>query len=327
MASGTGRSESTPTPALTQGFLPFCYENGTAPTECRVPFVFCGLSARAKRGFCSSLAPQLHSSFPANLRARLYRFPFTDYRLPVDIAALLHPYRTGLSATQLAQVSDYLDLLLRWNARMNLTAIRDPEQIVSRHFGESFFLASKLFGAGASQLPDYEITELSILDVGSGAGFPGIPLKIACPGLTITLVEANQRKAVFLREVIRALHLDVEVKNVRAENLPPASAGLVTLRAVEKFDSILPVAARLVRTDEITSERTPPPVHAMRSNAEPEADPTQEGKPIPRPRGLALLISSAQISRVQELLPKWRFYPEIPIPNSQNRVIQLVEPN
>jgi 16S rRNA (guanine527-N7)-methyltransferase len=223
----------------------------------------------------------------------------------VDIPSLLRPFLTdSLSPTQLDQVSTYLDLLLRWNARMNLTSIRDPQQIITRHFGESFFLARAL------QLP---ITnhQLQILDLGSGAGFPGIPLKIACPGVTITLVEAQQRKATFLREVIRALHLDMEVKNVRAEILPPATADIVTLRAVEKFDSILPLAARLVR-------RQPSPAGG------PEASPGEvEGS---MQSGLALLISNSQVPRAHELLPKWRFRPGISIPNSQNRVIQLVEP-
>jgi len=216
----------------------------------------------------------------------------------MDIPALLHPYIDGLTSAQLGQVSTYLDLLLRWNARTNLTSLRNPEHIVSRHFGESFFLAAQLFGAGGFQLP---ITnhQLQILDVGSGAGFPAIPLKIAYPQINLTLVEAHHTKAVFLREVLRALHLDAEVKNVRAESLLLGSADLVTLRAVEKFDSILPIAARLIRR--------PTTPHSGRA-------------------GLALLVSSTQVSRAQELLPNFHFRPPTPLPGSQNRVIQLVEP-
>jgi 16S rRNA (guanine527-N7)-methyltransferase len=220
----------------------------------------------------------------------------------VDLVSILAPYITGLSPTQLAQVSTYLDLLLRWNAKMNLTSIRDPEKVVSRHFGESFFLASHLFGPnGPFHLPTYQLTNLLICDLGSGAGFPAIPLKIYRPDVTITLVEAQHRKAVFLREVLRALSLDAEVKNVRAEDLPPASADLVTFRAVEKFDSILPTAARLIR---------PISVHS----------------PLSTVHGLALLIGFAQIPVAKKMLPTWHFHPEIPIPNSQNRVIQLLEP-
>jgi 16S rRNA (guanine527-N7)-methyltransferase len=241
-------------------------------------------------------------------------FPFTISCLPItvssmDIAALLDPYISSLTTSQVEQVSTYLGILLRWNAKTNLTAIRDPEQIVRRHFGESFFLARQLFPIvitseardplSAFKLPAYQLTNL-LSDLGSGAGFPGIPLKIAVPDLTLTLVEAHHTKAVFLREVLRALHLEAEVKNVRAETLPPGSASLVTLRAVEKFDSILPTAARLV---------------------------SRSSDPVGGVHGLALLISSAQIARAREILPNWRFQPQIPIPNSENRVIQLVEPN
>jgi 16S rRNA (guanine527-N7)-methyltransferase len=214
----------------------------------------------------------------------------------MDLPALLHPYiEDALSPAQLDQVSIYLDLLLRWNAKTNLTSVRDPEQIVTRHFGESLFLARKLFPPSSGDPP------WQILDVGSGAGFPAIPLKIFRPGVTLSLVEAHHRKAVFLREVLRALHLEAEVMNLRAESLPAASAGLVTLRAVEKFDSVLPVAARLVRTAGTA--------------------------PAGFLNGLALLIGSGQIARVHQLLPDWRLLPAIPVPNSQTRVIQLVEPN
>ncbi|HVZ17572.1 MAG TPA: 16S rRNA (guanine(527)-N(7))-methyltransferase RsmG [Terriglobales bacterium] len=237
----------------------------------------------------------------------------------MDIARLLQPYVETLSDTQLAQVSTYLDLLLRWNARTNLTAIRDPAQIVTRHFGESFFLASKLFGLKALGYLDIQITRCpDVLDLGSGAGFPAIPLLVFRPDITITLVEAHHTKAVFLREVLRALHLEAEVQNVRAEALPPASADIVTLRAVEKFDSILPTAANLVRSVVMEAGRPRPAI----------TDFNQTPIPYPPSRfcGLALLISSPQISRARQVLLTWHFHPEIPIPNSQNRVVQLIEP-
>ena len=280
------------------------------------------------------------------------------YRSPVNIPALLEPFITGLTSAQLAQVSTYLDLLMRWNAKMNLTSIRNPEQIVSRHCGESFFLASKLFGAGGFlHLPTYQLTNLLMYDLGSGAGFPAIPLKIHRPDVTITLIEANHRKAVFLREVLRALELDAEVKNVRAEDLPPASADLVTLRAVEKFDSILPTAARLVRNrkedgygtrdrEEGSGKLSPEPEEGVPGpflpleragvrtsptecsgslNSQPLGDPAH--RPPSTVHGLSLLIGHTQVARAREILPNWRFHPEIPIPKSQNRVIQLLEPN
>jgi 16S rRNA (guanine527-N7)-methyltransferase len=210
--------------------------------------------------------------------------------LPSRISELLGPYVEDLSSIQLEQVSTYLEVLLRWNAKMNLTAIRDPEQIVTRHFGESFFLARHL-----------PFVTNGVTDIGSGAGFPGIPIKILRPELTVTLVEAQQRKAVFLRESMRALHLEAEVKNVRAEEIArqePGSAEVVTFRAVEKFESILPVAGELVRRS---------------SNDVPAGT-------------LAILIGSAQVPLAQGLLKSWQFRPALPVPGSQSRVILLGNP-
>lgn len=205
------------------------------------------------------------------------------------IAAQLHPFldRT-LPEVQLQQISTYIDLLLRWNARINLTAIRVPEEIVTRHFGESLFLARHLF-------PEPSAAGVSVLDIGSGAGFPGLPLKIWAPAISLTLVEANHKKAAFLREVIRALTLtDVNVITVRAETLAGTQlpADIVTLRAVERFETILPTAARLVA-----------------------------------PGGrLALLIGSAQLSDLAALTPNLTWSPPIPVPQSDSRVLSISVP-
>ena len=154
------------------------------------------------------------------------------------LASLLQPYAPGLSPAQLEQLSTYLDLLLRWNARINLTAVREPDSIVTRHFGESLFAARQLEPVG-----------LDLIDLGSGAGFPGLPLKIYAPALRLVLIESQNKKAAFLNEVARALKLnDVEVFCGRAEDFPDR-AQLVTLRAVERFQAILPVARRLLSPD------------------------------------------------------------------------------
>jgi 16S rRNA (guanine527-N7)-methyltransferase len=165
------------------------------------------------------------------------------------IAELLEPFLDAeLVPEQLNRISIYIDLLLHWNARINLSAVREPEQIVTRHFGESLFAASRL-------LPMDEATAASpqtqdpqcVVDLGSGAGFPGIPLKIWSPQTAVTLIESNHKKATFLREVIRALTLtSTDVFPNRAETYPKASASLVALRAVERFDQILPVAQSLL---------------------------------------------------------------------------------
>ena len=160
------------------------------------------------------------------------------------IAELLEPFlrrndggREELSLEQLQQLSDYLDLLLRWNAKTNLTSVREPEAIVTRHFGESLFLARRVSGEEMR----------TAIDLGSGAGFPGIPLKIYSPHLTVTLIESQNKKATFLKEVIRKITLtDINVFSGRAED-SGVTADLVTLRAVEKFDLALTIAIRLLK--------------------------------------------------------------------------------
>jgi len=369
---------------------------------------------------------------------------------PARIAELLEPFLgppddRRLTTADLDQISTHIDLLLRWNARINLTAIRDPEQIVPRHFGESLFLARHLFpnreqhystshpersgsagkagapaqskdpyrfptsaellapgstqpmlkpsppathttapaakrrhiaaqgaspGSGqapdqapegrkmtlsgepapksaptaapphadpASRVPDDAImddrsqlearTSPLVLDLGSGAGFPALPLKIWAPEIRLTLIESNHKKAAFLREVIRSLTLtNVNVIAARAETIlprlapPPAESGehstpnpeqsashpepgggfsparaieelapfdVVTFRAVEHFDRILTLAAAFLA-----------------------------------PQGrLALLIGSSQLPQLRAL-PKLT-WTSIHIPQSQNRIAAI----
>jgi 16S rRNA (guanine527-N7)-methyltransferase len=158
------------------------------------------------------------------------------------IAELLQPFLDkpgALSAAQLNSISTYIDLLVRWNARINLTSIRQPEAIVTRHFGESLFAAHHLFpnpGQAAS-----------LIDVGAGAGFPGVPIKLWAPQLHLTLIESSHKKAAFLRQLARTLTLtDINIVPGRAEAHPGPPADVVTLRAVERFSSALTTAARLV---------------------------------------------------------------------------------
>ncbi len=199
------------------------------------------------------------------------------------IAALLEPFlESPLSANQLDQISIYIDLLKRWNARINLTAIRGEEEIVTRHFGESVFMAQRLFPgpeeichperAGAPGAPAFgamgwrsegpavcastghralgtdhcppATAHCTVLDIGSGAGFPALPLKLWAPTIGLTLIESNHKKATFLREVVRALTLtNVNVISARAETVAATPdfprAEVVTLRAVEHFETIL----------------------------------------------------------------------------------------
>jgi len=128
----------------------------------------------------------------------------------------------------------YLGLILRWNARINLTAIRDEAGILSRHFVEST--------ACAHAIPPGTGT---LLDFGSGAGFPGIPIALWRPEICVTLAESQAKKAAFLREVVRTLGLAVSVYDSRAENLTSAF-DCVVLRAVDQMEKAVSVAAGLV---------------------------------------------------------------------------------
>jgi len=228
------------------------------------------------------------------------------------IAALLQPFLASprrlperlssgesavLTEPQLQQISTYLDLLLRWNSRINLTAIREPDEIVTRHFGESLFTAQHLFPSvlptRAQPLPAVQPGRASarprLFDFGSGAGFPGLPIKIWAPHVDLTLIESNQKKATFLREVVRLLSLDsAAVFSGRAQNFS-ARADVVTLRAVERFENSVPIATALVEPC---------------------------GK-------LALLIGQAQVTHARELASTFQWQEPIPIPLSANRVLLI----
>jgi 16S rRNA (guanine527-N7)-methyltransferase len=152
-----------------------------------------------------------------------------------QIATLLVPYLDAPAPKlMLSQLSSYLDLLLKWNARTNLTAIRDPEEIVRRHFGESLF-------AGHQVPPSTQ----TLLDFGSGAGFPGLPIQLLRPKITVTLAESQNKKSTFLREVVRTLGLTTEVWADRVENMPSSrSFDVVAMRAVDSMEAAL-TAGRL----------------------------------------------------------------------------------
>lgn len=155
---------------------------------------------------------------------------------PTQFRELLSPFYPDLTDALLQSLSRYLDLLLRWNARMNLTAIRDPAEIVRRHFGESLFVAR--------HLPACE----TVLDLGSGAGFPGIPIQLALPHLAVTLGEAQNKKASFLQEAVRMLALPTEVWSGRVEGMPQERLfDIVTMRAVDKPEKAALVARQRLK--------------------------------------------------------------------------------
>ncbi|HET9408893.1 MAG TPA: RsmG family class I SAM-dependent methyltransferase [Candidatus Sulfotelmatobacter sp.] len=300
---------------------------------------------------------------------------------PARIAELLQPFLDPAderwpTTDDLDRISTYIDLLLRWNARINLTAIRSEDEIVTRHFGESFFLARHLLPptyregrdfspaktapeSDRASMPEEERTYQgtassravpavqmdgalarevhappedkaepdsdthrgraalqgrvrsqekigalapeehtrksesplppTLADVGSGAGFPGIPIKLWAPHIHVTLIESNLKKSTFLREVVRAITLtDIDIQNIRAEDLD-RHFDIVTIRAVERFEEALPIASRLVA-------------------------------PLGR---LALLIGSVQFDQAMRSLPMFLWEHPIPIPLSRSRILAV----
>lgn len=198
--------------------------------------------------------------------------------MSTELSTLLEPFITGLSAAQYDQIARHLELLLLWNQRINLSGIRNREEIITRHFGESLFAARELFP------PE---SELKVMDIGSGAGFPGIAFKIYAPRTNLIMVESQNKKATFLREAIRQLGVQqASVFDDRAEKIAE-TADLVTMRAVEKFSNILPVAGGLVR-----------------------------------PGGrIGLMIGEAQIPAVNRLLPDFQWKPPVALPQSSGRIL------
>ncbi len=147
-----------------------------------------------------------------------------------------------LSEQQLTQLLRYRDELLDWNTRMNLTAIKDPVEVLSKHFLDSLSL-----------LQIYNRPQTRLLDIGTGAGFPGLPLKIACPDWQVVLMDATGKRIQFLKHVIGVLGLQgVEAVQGRAEELGRQKQyrgmfDLVTARAVSSIANLLENASPFCR--------------------------------------------------------------------------------
>lgn len=147
------------------------------------------------------------------------------------IRRALEEFKLPAYEDQILQIQRYIEILLAWNEKIDLTAIRDPLEILYRHFCESMF-------AGIS----VPLEDGRLADVGSGGGFPGLPLKILRPGLRVFLVESNIKKATFLAEVVRELGLiDVQVLVSRYQELGEELTPLdfVCSRALGEFGSFL----------------------------------------------------------------------------------------
>lgn len=200
-----------------------------------------------------------------------------------QVCEALSPYDFFPDSDQIAKIREYILLLVRWNRTVNLTSITNPNEIVGRHFGESMY-ASRL-------LP---VENCRLADIGTGAGFPGLAIKIACPDIQLTLIESNKKKCAFLSEVIRNLELpDVDVRPERFEQIRPATIqeDVVTSRAVGDFKNLLRWSAGAL---------------ARRGH-------------------LVLWIGSEDSTRVASS-PGWVWQPTIRIPDSQRRYILIGRP-
>jgi 16S rRNA (guanine527-N7)-methyltransferase len=147
------------------------------------------------------------------------------------IVRALSEFQLTVNDVQVLQIQQYIRILLHWNEKVNLTAIRDPLEILYRHFCESMHAAVAV-----------PVENGRLADVGSGGGFPGLPLKIIRPDLRVFLVESNLKKATFLAEVIRELGLnDTQVLVRRYEELHEEIAPLdyVCSRALGEFPAFL----------------------------------------------------------------------------------------
>lgn len=194
------------------------------------------------------------------------------------ICASLAPFGFQPSPAVTAGIRKYVNLLQRWNKRISLTSLVDTREILERHFGESFFAVHTV-----------PISQGRLADVGSGGGFPGLPVKIARPEVDLVLIESNLRKAAFLSEVIRTLDLPgVRVLNKRMEEIDSLADSLhfVTARAVGDIPGLLNWSRSSLRAD-----------------------------------GKVVLWLGAKDAGEIFSSPGWDWRPPVPLPRSENRVL------
>lgn len=154
------------------------------------------------------------------------------------------------SDLMVSRIQLYLDLLVKWNRKINLTAERDPEEILTRHVFDSLQYSRVL-------QPGFRV-----MDIGSGAGFPGIPLKIIFPEMALVMVESQRKRCSFLEVAVREIGLDgATVVNGRAEDIPAQQEGqfdAVIFRAVSGLNPCLALGERFVATGGRLVVKKPP---------------------------------------------------------------------
>jgi 16S rRNA (guanine527-N7)-methyltransferase len=198
------------------------------------------------------------------------------------IQRALGEFQIVVNDSQVLQIQQYMNILLAWNEKINLTAIRDPLEVLNRHFCECMYAATVL-----------PLKEGRLADVGSGGGFPGLPLKIIRPDLQVVLIESNVKKATFLAEVIRDLGLvDARVLVSRYEELGEEVAPLdfVCSRALGDFAPFLEWA----NSENIAAKQ------------------------------VILWIGARDLPQIQKIRT-WKWQEPIPVPNSLRRLLLVGE--
>lgn len=148
-----------------------------------------------------------------------------------EILDVLLPFGVVGNRDLLRQIRTYTETLLGWNEKISLTAVTDPREIVRIHFGESFFAAS---AAG--------IIDGRLADIGTGAGFPGLPIRMVRTGIRLTLIEPIAKKTAFLGEILRNLAIaDATIVRCRMEEIPREDGVFdwITARALGKYQALL----------------------------------------------------------------------------------------
>lgn len=188
----------------------------------------------------------------------------------------MNEFQIDVNSEQIAQIREYIRLLLMWNEKVNLTGIRDPLEILYRHFCESMF---------ANKVADLEKCRLA--DIGTGAGFPGLALKILIPKAQVVLVEPNLKKATFLGEVVRSLGFSgVTVLARRYEELSLAPVDFVLARALGEFQELLGWA----RSEQVAAGR------------------------------MILWVGTSDVDKVREMAG-WEWDSPVAVPQSERRVL------
>jgi len=199
-----------------------------------------------------------------------------------QIDGILRSYGFAAPVGLAEKIRVYIELLVTWNRTISLTTVTDPLEIAKFHFGESLFAVSQV-----------EMQKSRLADLGTGAGFPGLPLAMAIPSLQVTLIESNQKKCAFLAEVLRKLEIgNATVYHGRMESFPPDADNFdfITARALGHFAELLKWA---------------------KSRLEPS--------------GKLVLWLGAEDAADLSRRPSWQWRPAIKIPEASRRVLLIGE--